>query len=116
MRDLSNLLYIYLQKKLLYSINNISTKRSDEEDIEKQIELLKSEGRLISEIPFSKARQIINEYHNIPSNLTTPILYIMRDLKLLKIEGKFQSMKVQIINIHKGKLLSKPNKIYSICF
>jgi len=116
-KDINNLLYIYLQRKLLHSVNNIISKscKMSEEEKDKFISDLISNNKLIVNIPFVEARKIINKYYNIPLNLTTPILYIMQDLELIKIDGKFQSMKIEIINISKGKLISQSNKLYSVC-
>lgn len=86
-----------------------------EDEKDKFINRLITDKRLIVHIPFVEARKIINKYYNIPLKLTTPILYIMQDLQLIKIDGKFQSMKIEIINISKGKLISQSNKLYSVC-
>lgn len=115
--DTNNILYIYLQRKLLEAANGIHAKRGalSEQDRARQIDDLKANGKLHCELPFATARQHINEHYNIPLRLATPTLYVMRDLKLIEIEGKFNHMKVRIINIKKGNLLQESNKLYSIC-
>lgn len=115
--DTNNLLYIYLQRKLLEAANGIHAKRGalSENDRSSKIDELQENGKLNIEIPFATARQHINEHYNIPLKLTTPILYIMRDLELVEITGKFNHMKLKIINIKRGNLIQQTNKLYSIC-
>lgn len=112
-----NILYIYLQRKLLEATNGIFAKQGylSEEERWQEIQSLKKDGRLITEISFAKARQHLNEHYNIPLRLATPILYELRNLELAKIEGKYNHMKIIIINVNKGRLIDQTNKIYQIC-
>jgi hypothetical protein len=124
--DKNNILYVYLQKKLLEAANGISNKKLSRKayshDLQIQrdnmIEDLKKNGKLQTELPFLQAFELLNRGYNLPSNMVTPILYIMRDMELLNIEGKYNHMKIKIINIHKGRMIQKTNTLYKIagCF
>lgn len=112
-----NILYLYLQRKLLEAANELYAKKGFlyEEQRWEEIESRKKNGKLVSEMHFSVARQHLNEHYNIPLKLCTPILYELKNLELAEIEGKQQHMKIRLINIHKGRLIDKTNKIYQIC-
>lgn len=118
MKETNNLLYIYLQRKLLQATNQVTSSKGfiTEESRNERIEELQKDGRLNLELDFTQAKQVLNKWHNIPNKIVIPIIYIMRDLELLEIKGKFNHMKIRIINIHKGRLISKTNQLYSICF
>lgn len=116
--ETNNLLYIYLQRKLLEAANGITAKRgflSEDQKIEK-IDELKDAGKLVTEMPFTEAKKVLNYWHNIANKVVVPCLYVMRDLELIEIEGKYNHMKVKIVNVHRGNLIKETNKMYSVCF
>ena len=114
----TNILYLYLQRKLLEAANNIHAKNGyrDEKNRIDAINNLKEIGKLNVELKFGDAQKVLAKHHNISSRVITPILYEMRNLNLIKIEGYTNHLKVKIINIHKGKLIDQSNKLYRICF
>lgn len=113
-----NILYLYLQRRLLEAANNIDANngRVTQDKRFQMIEDLKSQGKLNTEINFADVKKLLRKSNNLPFNITIVALYAMQDLELLKIEGKYNHMKVRLINIHKGRFIEHSNKIYKICF
>lgn len=110
----NNLLYFFLQRKLLEAVNNINFKMNEESKIT-LLDELKDSGKLKTELSFKEAKVILNKYHNIPYRVLVPCLYVMKNLELIEITGQFNHMKVKVINIHRGNFIKDSNKLYSIC-
>lgn len=62
-------------------------------------------------LPYKEAKQVLNKWHNVPDKFVCAILKELELLDLVKIEGRFNNMKVRIKNISKAKILYNPSKL-----
>lgn len=88
MEKIKNVVYLYFQKKI-----------SEHTDGFNYIDL-------------SDARKLLTNGFHTPKNLTSPIFKEMERLKLIKLEGKYNNLKIKIINENKNKILDNPSRLY----
>ena len=74
-------------------------------------QLIKKKGPRLH-LPFKEAKSVLNQWHNIPDKLTVAILKEMDKLKLIKIEGKFNHMKITIRNSNKPNIINDYSNLY----
>lgn len=63
-------------------------------------------------ITYAEAKNFLVDAYHTPKSLVTPVLKEMERIKLIKTEGKYNNLKIKVINKHRNHILDNNSRLY----